>query len=79
MSGLREALENTVSRIGRDDVPVDVQAAEYFATFRQWLADQGLVCVPREATEWMKTVGADYFRIARWMSRKQALRTSTLP
>jgi hypothetical protein len=53
MSGLRDALKATVSRIGRDDVPVDVQAAEYIATFRQWLEDEGLVVVPREATQEM--------------------------
>jgi hypothetical protein len=60
MSGLRERLDDDITaafrqyesyHYARQAGIVNIAADAALATFRQWLADQGLVCVPKKCTD----------------------------
>jgi hypothetical protein len=57
MSGLRERLSNSVFDLCRAGQSADEFADAAILALRQWMEAEGLVCVPREATEEMMWAG----------------------
>jgi hypothetical protein len=79
MSGLRERLAETI-RTGvavgfQDEIVNAAEVADAaILALRQWMDAEGLVCVPREATEGMHDKAAEVFHAERVKQRLESLK-----